>query len=146
MPPPNTPHTPQMPPNQNYSAAGFSSLFAAGPGVQSGQSMTCHAPHGSVPSVPPHPHIPPTSHGVYPNHWAAPIQQRHVTPHAVPPPAVIAPPQQTPQPPQSSTPTPNSPTSPHQRAPSPVRSPSTPKTEQNICKLYLWLCNLRYLI
>jgi hypothetical protein len=48
MPPghPNPHHhsTPQqMPPNQNYGPAGFPPLFSAGPGAQSGQSMTCQA-------------------------------------------------------------------------------------------------------
>ena len=38
------PQTPSMPPNQNYGPAGFSPLFAAGPGAASGQALTCQAP------------------------------------------------------------------------------------------------------
>jgi len=79
MPPPNSAHTPQMPPNQNYSPAGFSPLFVAGPGVQTGQSMTCHGPiPGHSPSGPlnsPPQHIPtssPHNPSGYPNHWVPP--------------------------------------------------------------------------
>ena len=79
MPPPNSAHTPQMPPNQNYSPAGFSPLFVAGPGAQTGQSMTCHGPipgHSpSGPLNPPPQHIPtssPHNPSGYPHHWVPP--------------------------------------------------------------------------
>jgi hypothetical protein len=127
MPPPQ-PHTPQMPPNQNYSAAGFSPLFVAGPGAQAGQSMTCHGPiHQGTPATP-HPHIPTsapsgTAHP-YPHHWAAPQMAHHIRP------PMESQMQQQQNPPTSQQPTRDN--EPPQRHPSPVRTPPTncPKTEQ----------------
>ena len=123
-------HTPQMPPNQNYGPAGFSPIFAAGPGAASGQSLTCQGP------IPPNPgspvnhqshhsnqqqhsvsHSPPTSQphspGAYPQHWAAPQMSPNV--HRQPPPV------QEHQ---------------HQRHPSPARSPPARSPSQQCKHLY----------
>ena len=49
------PQTPSMPPNQNYGPAGFSPLFAAGPGAAAGQAITCQTPLTVPTSTPNHP-------------------------------------------------------------------------------------------